>query len=127
MSWVTNCRVRSAATLTRQDKSGLSASTTPNDSSCVRPSNVPAFCHWFRYPVAAESGTSMISSLVSLREYEYSSENRPRKSTLTPSSVSPERAGLSSLLPSVCFTGTPPTTLYVSYWASKVGRSPAVP
>src|SRR2546425_13176618 len=111
----------------RQEKSGRSARITPNDSSCVFPSKVAAFCHWFRYPVAEDSGTSRIWSFVSFREYEYSSEKRLRKSTLAPSSSSAERAGLSAVVPSVCFAGIPPTTLYVSYWASKVGRSPAVP
>ena len=127
LSWVIVWRVRSAAMLSRHENSGRSARITPNDSSCVFPSNVPAFCHWFKYPVAAESGTSRISSLVSLREYEYSAVKRPRKSTLAPNSDSAECAGLRFLLPRVCFTGTPPTTENVSYWASNWGRRPAVP
>ena len=70
----------------------------------------------------------MIWSFVSLREYEYSRVTRLlRKSMLPPTSVSAERAGLRVLLPSVCFTGTPPMTANVSYWASNVGRKPAVP
>src|SRR5256886_6006871 len=46
---------------------------------------------------------------VSLREYEYSSEKRERRSRLTPSSISPERAGLRFVFPSTYFFGFPPT------------------
>src|SRR5207249_10882609 len=98
-----------ASCVTRQDKSGWSARFALSDSSWVCPSRVAALCHCREKPATGLIGTSKSSSFVSLREYEYSSEKRERRSMSTPSSLSPERAGLRFVFPSTYFFGFPPT------------------
>src|SRR5207245_9949791 len=102
-------RGRSAAMFARQDKAGWAVRIELGDSSWVCPSSVAAFCHCREKPATGLIGTSKIWSFVSLREYEYSSEKRERRSMLTPSSISPERAGLRFVFSSTYFFGFPPT------------------
>src|SRR4051812_32423509 len=52
-----------------QTRRRVLSSGTLSESSHVRPSIVPAFCHWLEKPEATGSGTSRSSSVVMSRAY----------------------------------------------------------